>query len=141
MTRIQKFVENLRKTFLKQLNMNLKMHLNRCHIATPELSFHPMDEDQVAMLTNSWILRMQASLKDALLMTFDSITKERIDPRSAKDVNENRSIHFYILDGQHTISAQKKIVGNPIYSSVHSKFQTFNTKDLACFQNHFRKSY
>lgn len=34
--------------------------IDRCHIALPKLSFHLVDEDQVAMLINSLILRMQA---------------------------------------------------------------------------------
>ena len=77
------------------------------------------------MLVRSFLEKFQTSLPDALLIPFD---KNEPDPlvNHVKIVNETDinaiNVNFWIVDGQHTIQAAKKIITNPKYSvSVEAK--------------------
>ena len=67
------------------------------------------------------------TLKEAILLPFDKETRDPCYVMNEEEVHMP-AMKFHIIYGQHSISAQKKILENPKYLSLHLMY-------------HFRKAH
>lgn len=69
----------------------------------------------------SLLSNFTTTIREALLLSFDVSTKELYFLTTEEELDSPK-LNFYILDGQHTICAQKKIIENDKFKAVHSRY-------------------
>jgi hypothetical protein len=104
-------LEGNQKEHIKYFLFNEKVFsidINRCFIAPLNLQYQKVNEEEVEKLVLSLVTNFTTTLKEVILFPFDHETKLPYEPKSEDEV-EMKTLHFYILDGKHTISCSKKI--------------------------------